>query len=156
MEKVSVVVLWSLIVVSGMVLGGSVFERLCLSPLWAGAPPESVTSWTLGVIQRPFFQAVVPLWTLLAVAAAALSPAMPSAARPWARAIAVVAVLVFVSTIAFFVPILEKTQANRGAGLPPEEITRLARQFVNWSLLRTIGVAGTCLAAIRALILASR
>ena len=53
-------------------------------------------------------------------------------------------------------PILEKTEANRGASLSGEEITRLMRLWIGWGLVRTIVVIAGWLAALRALTLASR
>jgi hypothetical protein len=156
MEKISVVVLWLLVVWAGVLVGGSVFERLVVTPLWASSPPESVTAWTGGAIQRPFFMVATPGWALFSLAAFVLSYAMPAAARPWARVAGVAGVSMMIWTAAFFIPILEKTEASRGAGLSGEEITRLTKQFVTWGALRAFIAFGGWLAAIRALVLASR
>ena len=61
-----------------------------------------------------------------------------------------------VATLAFFVPILEKTEATGGAGLSAEEITRLTLRFTSWNILRMALLAGTWVAGIRALVLVSR
>jgi hypothetical protein len=156
MQKLAVIVLLSLVITSGILVGGSIFERTVLSPLWAGSPPQSVINWPHGTVQRPFFMTVTPLWALLALATFALSFVMPQPARPWARIAGVIGVGVMIWTATFFIPLLMKTQANRGAGLSGEEITRLTLQFVNWGLLRTILAVGGWLAALRALILVSR
>jgi hypothetical protein len=152
MEKLAVIVLWLLVVASGVLVGGSFFERIVVTPLWAA----SVTIWSLGAIQKPFFVVVTPGWALLSLAALLLSFAMPAPARPWARLAGVVGVSVMIWTAAFFVPLLEKTEANGGAGLTGEEIVRFTRQFVSWGLLRTALAMGGWLAALRALLLASR
>ena len=67
---------------------------------------------------------------------------MPQPARPWARVAGVIGVGVMIWTATFFIPLLMKTQANRGAGLSGEEITRFTLQFVNWGLLRTAVAIG--------------
>lgn len=156
MEKIAVIILWLLVVVCGILVGGSIFERVVLTPLWAGAPPASVTAWPHGAVQRPFFTVVTPGWALLSLAILALSFALPQPARVWARLAGAVGVGVMIWTVAYFVPRLMKTEEARGAGLSPEEITRLTLQFVNWGLLRTIVAFGGWLAALRALVLASR
>jgi uncharacterized membrane protein len=156
MEKLAVIVLWALVVASGVLVGGSVFERIVVTPLWAASPPESVTAWTLGAIQRPFFIVVTPLWALLSLGVLALASALPEPARPWARTAGIIGVCVMIATIAFFVPLLEKTEANRGAGLSSADIARFTRMFVHWSYLRSAVALGGWLAALRALTLASR
>jgi hypothetical protein len=156
MKNIGYVVLWSLVIVSGILVGGSVFERVVLTPLWAGAPPASVMAWPYGTIQRPFFETVTPIWALLALATFVLSFAMPAQARPWARVAGVIGVAVMIWTVAFFIPLLMKTEANRGAGLSGEDITRYTLQFVNWGLLRTAIALAGWLAALRALVLVSR
>lgn len=156
MEKIAVMCLWCFVLAAGVLTGGAVYELVVTQPLWAGVPPMSVQEWTLGTIQKPFFEAMTPLWTLLGVASFGLSFVMPPAARPYARAIGGVCVVVMVATLAFFVPILMKTQATGGAGLSAEEITRLTQRFVHWNVLRVVLLAGTWLAGIRALIIASR
>lgn len=156
MQNVAVTVLWLLVLASGFVVGGSVFERVVVTPLWASAPPASVTAWPYGTVQKPFFMIATPTWALLCLATLALSFALPEPARPWARAAGVVGVVVMIWTAAFFIPLLMKTEANRGAGLSAEEITRFTRQFVQWGHLRTLLAFGAWLAALRALVLASR
>ncbi len=84
--------------------GASVFERVVLTPLWAGAPPASVMAWPYGTVQRQFFETVTPVWALLALATFVLSFAMPAQARPWARVAGVIGVAVMIWTVAFFIP----------------------------------------------------
>ena len=97
-----------------------------------------------------------PLWALASLASVALAFALPPPARPWARAAGAIGVALFIWTLAFFIPILGKTEANRGVGLSGEEITRLVRLWVGWGMVRTLVVLGGWLAALRALTLASR
>jgi hypothetical protein len=156
MENIAIVVLWSLVVTAGILVGGSIYETVVVNPLWAGAPPTSVTSWPYGSIQAPFFRVATPGWALLSVAVFALSFAMPQAARPWARAAGIIGVVVMIWTVTYFIPRVVATEGNRGAGLTPEEITRMTHEFVRWGYLRTVIAAGGWLVALRALILASR
>jgi hypothetical protein len=156
LERLSIATLWLFIISSGIVAGGSVVERVVIMPLWASSPPESVRAWSLGVIQRPFFEVATPIYSLLALGALVLSFALPPPARPWVRTAGALGILLGILTIAFFVPLLQKTQATGGAGLPSEEIARLTRQFVNWSWLRSGLLFAGWLTAMRGLTLASR
>jgi hypothetical protein len=151
LERAAIVVLWLLVIASGLVAGGSIVERVAIIPLWAAAPPESVRAWTLGAIQRPFFEIATPIYALLALAAFVSSWFLPAPARPWARTAGVVGVALMIATVAVFVPALQKTQATGGAGLSGEEIVRLTRRFVDWSWLRTGSLFAGWLAALRAL-----
>jgi hypothetical protein len=56
-----------------------------------------------------------------------------------------------IATVSFFLPILQKTQATRGAGLSGEEITRLVNQFKTWNLARWMLAIGGWAAGWRAL-----
>ena len=155
-ETAAIIVLWALVLVAGVLSGGAIYETVVLNPLWAGAPPTSVTSWPHGAIQAKFFQVATPTWALLSVAAFAASYAMPGPARAWARVAGVIGALVMVWTIVYFVPRVVATEGNRGAGLSPQEITRLTLEFVRWGYLRTALLIAAWIMAIRALLLASR
>lgn len=156
MEKLAVLVLWLLVIWAGILVGGSIYETVVVNPLWAGAPPTSVTAWPYGSIQAPFFKVATPGWALLSLTAVALSFAMPQAARLWARTAGVIGVGVMIWTVVYFIPRVTKTEGNRGAGLSDEEITRFTLQFVHWGYLRTLMALGAWLAALRALVIASR
>ena len=156
MEKIAVIVLWLLVISCGILAGGSIYERVVLTPLWAGSPPQSVTAWPYGGVQAPFFMVATPTWALLSLVTFGLSFFMPAEVRPWARVAGVIGVAVMIWTAAYFIPRVMMTQANRGAGLSGEEITRYTVQFVQWGLLRTVLVLGGWLAALRALVLATR
>ena len=154
--KLGVIVLWGLVLSSGILVGASLLERATITPLWAGSPPESVVGWPYGAIQKPFFIVATPPWALLSLAVLVVSfLALPDAARPWARVAGAIGIGVMIWTLVFFVPILDRTEGNRGAGLSGDEIARLANRFVTWGYVRTAILAAGWIAAIRALILAS-
>lgn len=149
----SALLLWFLVVAAGMLTGGSIFERLVVTPLWAGTPPTSVTAWQHGMIQSRFFVWVTPAYALSSLTAVATSFALHGSARAWTQLAGGAGVLVIVWTALFFVPILRRTQASGGAGVEPAEISRLVRQFTKWGAWRTgLALAGW-LCAIRALTL---
>ena len=149
------VVLWLYLLSLTILIGGGIFEHVVLTPLWAGSPPESVTAWQYGVVQAKFFSIASPLYGLFSLALIIASFWMPAEQHKWALAAGICGITVMLTTIFFFVPILSKTQATRGAGLSGEEITRLTNQFVNWNYGRYVLMIGGWIAALRAITLSS-
>ena len=127
------IAVWLFVLSAGILSGGSIFEHVVLTPLWAGSPPESVTGWPYGGIQGRFFQVVSPIYGLVSLGLAVASRWMPARQRTWALLAGVSGVAVVAMTLAFFLPILEKTQVTRGAGRSGEEITRLVHRFETWN-----------------------
>ncbi len=116
------IVLWLFVLSATILIGGGIFEHVVLTPLWAGSPPESVTAWQYGVVQAKFFSIASPLYGLFSLALIIASFWMPTQQRKWALVAGICGIIVMLTTIFFFIPILSKTQATRGAGLSGEEI----------------------------------
>ena len=144
-------ILWLFILSAGIITGGSIFEGVVLTPLWSHALPDSVRQWPYGTIQSKFFAVVTPLYALLSLALLIASHWMAAQQRKWARVAGLCGLIVVIATFAFFVPILQKTQATQGAGLSGEEITRLVNQFKTWHWGRWALLIGSWLAGLRAL-----
>ncbi len=149
--NIPLIVLWLWVLAVTILMGGGIFEHLVLTPLWAGSPPESVTQWPYGVVQAKFFGLVTPLTGLLSLALIIVSWWMPRQQRKWALVAGVSSLLLGVATVSFFLPILHKTQATKGAGLSGEEITTLVNQFKTWNWARWILSIGGWAAGWRAL-----
>ena len=156
MKNASIIALWLLVISGGILSGGAIYEAVVTLPLWFGSLPDSVTSWTRGSIQAPFFMVATQAWVLLSVAVFALSFAMPRPVRPWARIPGVIGAVIFVWTMVFFIPVLMKTQGNGGAGLSGEAITRYGLQWTHWNYLRVALLLGAWVVSIRALVIGSR
>jgi hypothetical protein len=150
------IVLWLWILSVTILMGGGLFEHLVLTPLWAGSPPESVTQWPHGVIQARFFGVVSPLCFLLSLALIIVSWWMPPQQRKWALAAGLTLIIMGITTVAFFLPILRKTLGMRGAGLSGEEITTLVHQFTTWNWARWMMGIGAWIAGWRAFSLRPR
>ncbi|HEX8456417.1 MAG TPA: hypothetical protein VF656_03770 [Pyrinomonadaceae bacterium] len=158
MTKRSIVtqtVLWLFVLSAGILLGGSIFEGVVLTPLWAGSLPESVARWQYGSIQSRFFMVATPLYGLFSLALVIASWWMPTRQRKCALVAGLSGIVVIAATSLFFLPILQKTQATRGAGLSGEEITRLVNQFKTWHWGRWALIIISWLAGLRALSLSS-
>lgn len=154
-STVAQVVLWLFVLSASILTGGGVFEHVILTPLWAGSPPESVTGWQYGGIQRKFFIIFSPLYYLCSLALIIASWWMPPRQRKWALAAGLSGIILMFATFLFFIPILQKTQVTRGAGLSGEEITRLVNQFKAWNWGRWAVLLGGWIAGLRALNLSS-
>ena len=152
---VTQIAIWLFVLSAGILLGGSIFEGMVLTPLWAGSLPESVTAWPHGSIQARFFKIDSPLYGLFSLALIIASWRMPQPQRKWARVAGVSGVIVIVATFFFFLPILDKTESTRGAGLSGEEITRLVNQFTTWHWGRWALIIVSWVAGLRALSLSS-
>lgn len=153
--SVTQIPLWLFVLSAGILLGGSIFEGVVLTPLWAGSLPESVTQWQYGSIQSRFFMVATPLYGLFSLALIIASWWMPQPQRRWALVAGLSGIVVIVATSLFFLPILQKTQATRGAGLSGEEITRLVNQFKTWHWGRWALIVVSWVAGLRALSLSS-
>lgn len=145
------VILWLFVLSLTILTGGGIFEHVVFTPLWAGSPPESVTGWPHGAAQAKFFGVASPLYYLFSLALIIASWRMPRRQRMWALVAGLSGIAVMLATVFFFIPILQKTQATRGAGLSGEEITRLVNQFVTWNYGRYVLMIVGWVAALRAL-----
>jgi hypothetical protein len=154
-SAVSQTVLWLWVLAVTFLMGGGIFEHTVLTPLWAGSPPESVTQWQYGAVQGKFFRVVSPLCYLLSLLLIILCWRMPPSQRNWSLAAAISSILIGIATFSFFIPILQKTQATRGAGLSGDEITALVNQFTTWNWARWIVIVAGWIAGLRALSLRS-
>ena len=152
---IALIVLWLFVLSAGILLGGSIFEGVVLTPLWAGSLPESVTEWQYGSIQSKFFMFATPLYGLLSLALVIVSWWIPSHQRMWALAAGLSGIVVVIATSLFFLPILQKTQATQGAGLSGAEITRLVNQFKTWHWGRWALIIISWVTSLRALSLSS-
>ncbi len=148
------VFLWLFVLSAGIVAGGSIYDGLVVEPLWAGSPPESVRSWTYGVIQGKFFGRFSPLYGLFSLALVIVSWLMLRPQRKWAFVAGILGIAALLLTILFFMPIAGKLQVGQGAGLSDEEIIRLVNQW-SWQWIRTVLLLGSWVAGLRALSLSS-
>jgi hypothetical protein len=152
--------LYLFIISSGIQVGAALYEIFVVTPLWSGSTPESVTGWNpvaqYAINPGQFWGKATPFYAICALLAVITAWLLPKPQRNLMLFAGIVALIVVLFTAIFFVPILMKTIATRGAGLSGEEITRMVNQWVNWNWLRLAAVCAAWLVAIRALSSADR
>lgn len=144
-------VVWLFVITTGILLGGSIFEGAVLTPMWSHNLPDSVRQWQHGGVQVSFFAVATPLYGLLSIALIALSFGMPPRQKKWSLVAGVLGIAVIIMTFTFFLPILQQTEFNQGAGLSGEEITRLVTRFKTWHWGRWAVITISWLSGLRAL-----
>lgn len=148
-------VVWLFVIATGILLGGSIFEGVVLTPMWSHNLPDSVRSWQHGAAQSPFFAVLTPFYGLLSLVMIVAGFMMNSRQKMPALIAGVLGVAVLIATVTFFLPILGQTEFNQGAGLSGEEITRLVTQFKTWHWLRWAAIAASWLCGLRVLSLSA-
>jgi predicted tellurium resistance membrane protein TerC len=98
---------------------------------------------------------VTPAYGLSSLVLVIVSWLMPGRQRTWALLAGLSGIIVVAATLLFFIPILQKTQVTRGAGLSGVEITRLVNQFEAWHWGRWAVLIGGWVAGLRAFNLSS-
>lgn len=139
--------LWLAVLVTGLQLGGSVYEHFVITPLWAGSPPASVRNWNpvpeFAIVPGEFWvrSALAALPAMIGLFVAACLSRRP--VRLWCLVAALCSLAVMIATGSFFVPILQETILNGGADLSDAEIVRKVHLWTTWNSLRfSVGLVG--------------
>jgi hypothetical protein len=147
--------LWAFTFLTALEIGASIYQSFVITPLWTGALPDSVRNWNVStrypIVPGNFWGTITPLGMLALLAVLIVMWLVPGRLRKLMAVVAVCGLAVDLSTVLFFIPILQKTIMNNGAGLSGPEITHLVRLWVNWDYVRlAVGCIGW-VAAIEAL-----
>jgi hypothetical protein len=151
-KRIAQIVLWFFVLFAGLITGGNLYDSTVVTPLWAWSPPQSVMAWSYGAVQGRFFVPVGAAYALSSLLLLIFSWRIPQPSRRWALAAAVCGLVVILSSALFFIPLLLKTEATRGAGLSGQEIVTLANRFVRWNWVRLAVLFGSLNAGLLALI----
>jgi hypothetical protein len=149
--------LWLLILWSAVQLGGGLYEKRAVVPLWSADPtPDALggrlaASGQTGSATR-FWPFVSPVVFLLAIVNAVLAWQYEGPARPWWLAAAVALIAMSVSTYAYFVPTM-LSMMHRAHTYTPEQLSRTLKRWLRLSDLRLLVAVPAWLAAVKALTL---
>jgi hypothetical protein len=127
---------WLLLAFAGLLglnIGAALFATVVIFPVWS-ASPEAAVAWERTVDEARFFGVVSPLVLVLAIATLVASRWMDRSIRGWMRAAAVLYLLFFAATLAYFVPGQATLQGGVAALRPPQELSASLQQWVmlNW------------------------
>ncbi len=149
--------LWMLILWSAVQLGGGLYEKRAVIPLWSSDPtPETLgrrleESGHTGSSMR-FWPFVSPVVFLLALVNAVVAWRYDGPARPWWLAASGGLVAMSVLTYAYFVPTLLSLM-HRANTYSPEQLTRSLTLWLTLSNVRLLLAVPAWLAAVKALTL---
>jgi hypothetical protein len=156
-ETVIQVLLWCLVILTGIEIGARVYEARVIVPLWASAPPGTVRAYDA---VRSAYASYMPdpwprFWMYMSPALGGVSFALlltSLAQRAPIRSLTVISsaiVLVLVaSTYAFFTPALSRINDQT---LSYDEVSRLVRLWVPLNWTRSVLLLLAWAAGVRAL-----
>lgn len=156
-DTIGTLALGLLLLWAGVQLGGGLYEKRAVIPLWATDPtPDTLSrrlaeSGATGSAMR-FWPFVSPVVFLLAVLNMVFAWGHAGPARPWWLAAAGGFLLMSVSTYAYFVPTMLSLM-HRSHTYTPEKLSRTVSVWLNLSNVRLVISVPAWLAALRAVIL---
>ncbi|MET0754069.1 MAG: DUF1772 domain-containing protein [Pyrinomonadaceae bacterium] len=154
------ILLWLFVISLGIELGAGLYETLVVMPMWAAAPPDSVLEYYRHNAANPqftlnaggrFWMFATPLVGLTAIAALLSGLKTRSEHRKWRVAGTILAIIVVISTFAWFVPNIIKLFSEAVTRMSADEITSLTNWWVRLNWVRAVLYAAGWLAALRAL-----
>lgn len=149
--------LWIAAITVAISLGGNVFQRAVVDPVWSGSPPDSVRAFAAGplpsAVGRFHLNPLYGVGLLCLLACPVLAWSHP-ALRTWLLVAIISQIVIVVATVLYFYPINDKL-LNHASGLDAATITtlthrwlladrfRLALRFITFlSLMRAMMLAG--------------
>lgn len=158
--SIAQIFLWLFVITLGITIGGGLYETLVVMPLWTAAPPESVIAYHRHNVANPqftldqggrFWIFLTPLLALLTVAALLSGLRTRPEHRKWRMTATVLALVVVISTFAWFIPNIIKLTGEGVTTMNPDQITSLTNWWSRLNWLRAILYFAAWLAALRAL-----
>ncbi|PYS71587.1 MAG: hypothetical protein DMF69_09880 [Acidobacteria bacterium] len=157
--SIAEICLWLFVIVLGIEIGAGLYETLVVLPLWTLAPPDSVVAYHQHNISYPqfalnaggrFWMFCTPLTGLMSIAVLLSGFRTTTEHRKWRITAAVLALVVVISTFAWFVPNII-ILGRGGAGLNGEQIASLTNWWVRLNWVRVVFYLTAWLAGLRAM-----
>jgi hypothetical protein len=153
-ELVAQSLLYLLIVLVGINIGGNVYEMLVLDPLWSASPPDSVQNFFK---DTPFARAMQKFWlsklakySLFVLLGAVIAAWSIPGRRGWLTAAVLATAVNYALTILYIFP-RKKILFRAGGEIPADEIRRATRQFLAANRVRLFFKLAEFLCLVRAL-----
>lgn len=149
----SAVVLELAVIAWGLVCGAALYEHVAMVPVWAKAPPRSLTIWhgQHRVRAERLWIPIHPITLALLALALGLSWSLPDV-QPRLLIVLSGYVAILVVTNAWFVPELMRVALRPTGAWDAVEWRRRARRWERWSLVRgavMLGLAWPLVEALR-------
>ena len=154
-EFIAQFLLYLIVTLYAINIGGNVYEMLVLTPLWTASPPESVRKFFEGTgmgraIQK-FWLSKLAKYSLFVLLGAVIAAWSVSERRLWLILALAATAVNYVLTIRYIFP--RKKALFRSAGeLPPEDVRRKTRQFILADRARLVFKLAAFLCLVRALV----
>lgn len=125
----------------GIETGAGLFTTAAVFPVWA-ASPESVIGWTESnpfyIEEGDFFMFASPTMFVLSIAVLIAGWRAPRQIRLWQRSAAVLFLIVFVWSVAYFIPVQAVMKGEAGTKVPTAELAAMLRNFVWLNYVRQL------------------
>ena len=145
--------------VLGIETGAGLFTTAAVFPVWA-ASPESVTGWVESnpfyIEEGDFFMFASPTLALLSIATLIAGWRLASPLRFWLRLSTIIFIVMFVWSVAYFIPVQDVMKGEAGTKLPKAELGSMLRNFVWLNYVRQLSLVVALGAALHALGLSYR
>lgn len=120
-------------------LGAGAFVTAVIFPLWT-ASPEAAIGWTANtpyyVNEGVFFMIADPLLFLLAIVTLIAGWRAAPPLRLWLRIAAISYILIFIVTLAYFVPVQDMMKGEAGTKVATAELSSMLQRFVALNYIR--------------------
>jgi hypothetical protein len=140
-ELVAQFLLYLIIALVAISVGGNVYEMLVLDPIWSASPPDSVRQFFKGT---PFARAMQKFWlsklakySLFVLLGAVIAGWGEPARRVWLAAALAATAAQYALTIPYIFP-RKKMLFRAGDDIPAEAICRATRQFIAANRVRLL------------------
>jgi hypothetical protein len=158
--SIAQICLWLFVIALGIELGGGLYETLVVMPLWTSAIPDSVIAYYQHNAADPkfalnaggrFWMVATPSVGLFSIATLLTSFKTRPEHRKWRLIGAALALIVVISTFAWFVPNIIKLGSASVLTMSRDEVAGIANWWVRLNWVRAAVYALGWLAALRAL-----
>lgn len=159
------ILLWLFVIVLGIELGAGLYETLVVLPLWTSAIPESVIVYYRHNAADPqfalnaggrFWMFQTPFLGLVSIATLLSGLRTRPEHRKWRIAGTGLALLVVISTLAWFVPNIIKLGGQVVLTMSRDDVASIANTWVTLNWVRVIVYSLAWLAGLRAFSIPSR
>jgi len=147
------------VIVLGIELGAGLYETLVVLPLWTSHIPDSVIAYYQHNAADPqfalqagprFWMVCTPLVGIMAIAALLSGFRTATEHRKWRIAGTTLALVVVISTFAWFVPNIIKLGSSAVLTMTRDEVASVANAWVNLNWARVVVYSAALLSALRA------